>query len=470
MAQGGAMRGRKQRLEPSEEQIIVIIGGGFSGTMVAVHAGRLAGPGTARFVLIEKGPHFARGLAYSTRCQRHLLNVPAAKMSALGSDPSHFLEWLKLRQPSAEAATFAPRSMYGDYLEDLLAQAVRDAAVPIELVQDEAVGLRDGRDGGKVLVRTATGRLIIADTVVLALGNQPPRDPLGVDNLAARGRYAGDPWMPSLLEGLGPDEPIALVGSGLTAVDIVVEADERGHRGTIYAISRHGLLPCRHRTGAHQPHFELTGEQTTARALLKSVRTEAAKRQAEGGDWRSVVDGMRPVTQSLWRSLENNERKRFVRHLASHWDVHRHRVAPEIDDLLQARLADNRLVLIAGRLLSVEERGDGLVIGYRRRGDSQNQTLSVRRVINCTGPARDIRLSPSLLLRSILANGLGRPGPLALGLDVTDTGAVIRKDGRVHERLFAIGSLLKDHLWETTAVPELRVQAAELASRILATS
>ncbi len=330
------------------------------------------------------------------------------------------------------------------------------------------VELRRGSAGdSRIWVQTAGSRLIIADRVILAMGNPPPQHLLGLDSSRAMSRYVANPWSSGPLNALDPDEPIALIGSGLTAVDMVVEADERGHRGVIYAISRHGFLPNRHRPSTPRPHFEPGHRQPTARALLRSVRTEAARCQAEGGDWRSVIDGIRPVAQSLWRSLGGGERQRFVRHLAAHWDVHRHRVAPEIDELLQAKLQSGALVVIAGRITGCLERGNRVDLTLQRRGQDGTETLSVGHVINCTGPARDIRSGESRLMRSLLSNAIGRPGPLALGLDVADSGALIAPDGRAHDRLFAIGPLLKEHLWETTAVRELRCQAAELAARLL---
>jgi uncharacterized NAD(P)/FAD-binding protein YdhS len=450
-----------------EDSVVAIIGCGFSGTMVAVHLARLAGPASMRIVLVEKGPRFARGLAYGSRCERHLLNVPAGLMSALPDEPAHFLNWLQARDPSAHAGTFAPRKLYGDYLEDLLVSTARASRIPIEFLQDEVVDLRPGsQSDARILVQTGGSRLIVADRVILAMGNQSPQDPSGFGRSSSR-RYVANPWSSCPLDELGTDEPIALIGSGLTAVDMVVEAHEGGHRGVIHAISRHGLLPNRHRPTTPRPHFDLGDRKATARTLLHSVRTEAARCEAEGGDWRSVVDGIRPVAQSLWRSLGSGERQRFVRHVAAHWDVHRHRVAPEIDELLQARLNQGRLVVIAGRVISWEERADEMVLTLQRRGGTETETLAVDRVINCTGPARDIRAGASMLMRSLLSNGMGRPGPLALGLDVADSGALIEPEGRVNDRLFAIGPLLKEHLWETTAVRELRCQAAELARRLL---
>jgi uncharacterized NAD(P)/FAD-binding protein YdhS len=449
-------------------ELIAIIGGGFSGTMVAFHLTRLAGTTPIRIVLFEKGPQFARGLAYGTRCDRHLLNVPAGLMSALPEEPSHFLGWLKSRDASAHAGTFASRRLYGDYLQELLCTAAQPGT-PVELVHGDVVELRTGHDkNDRISLRTSSGRLIVCDRVVLAMGNHPPQDPEGVESLPAVKHYAANPWGSSPLEGVGADEPLALIGSGLTAVDVVVEAHARGHRGIIHAISRHGLLPRRHQLAPPRPHFELNGEKTTARSLLRTVRVAAAHCQAEGGDWRSVVDAIRPVAQSVWRSLGSRERQRFVRHLAPHWDVHRHRLAPEIDDLIQSRLRDHDLVVIAGRVLKLEESAGAIALTFQRRGCTASETLYPARVINCTGPARDIRSSASPLLRSLITEGIGCPGPLALGLDVSDSGALVRPDGRAHERLFAVGPMLKEHLWETTAVRELRSQTLELARHLLA--
>jgi uncharacterized NAD(P)/FAD-binding protein YdhS len=422
-----------------------------------------------RIVLVEKGSRFARGLAYGTHCQRHLLNVPAALMSALPEESSHFLNWLQARNPSSHAGTYAPRPVYGDYLEELLSETARNSAAAIELIRDEVVDLREMPDENRIVVQTTTGRLVIADRVVLALGNQLPSDPPSVDCARVKSRYISNPWGRAALDGLKADEPIALIGSGLTSADVIAEAQSVGHRGVIYALSRHGLLPCSHQAAVPRPHFNLASQRTTARALLRTVRDESAKAQLDGGDWRSVIDGIRPVTQSLWRSLENRERQRFVRHLASHWDVHRHRVAPEIAALLESRIKDNRLVVIAGRLLAIEEREEAVLLAFQRRGQLKSETLAVGRIINCTGPARDIRRTESRLVQSLLATGIGRPGPLALGLDVSEYGALIRNDGLVNDRFFAIGPLLKDQLWETTAVRELRTQAAELARWLLAT-
>ncbi len=453
------------------ETVVAIVGGGFSGALVAVHLARVAGSSPLRVVLFEKGDRFARGLAFSTRCEQHLLNVPAGSISAFPDQPSHFLDRLRTHAPDAQPGTFAPRCAYGDYLEELLVSAARGSNGRIDLIRDEVVDLEVADGSEAVRLTTRRGAEVTADRVVLALGNQPPQDPLGLRAAGSIRGYVADPWATGALDHLGRDDPIALIGTGLTAVDQIVEARANGHQGTIHAVSRHGLLPCRHPSSAvpPRPHFAIPDSATapTVRKLLRQVRSEATTCRVEGGDWRSVVDALRPVTQTLWRSLDDQERRRFIRHVAPRWDVHRHRVAPVIDDLLQAARRSGQLVVVAGRILDLRELDGQVAITVRRRTVTQTETLVVRRVINCTGPARDIRFGPSQLLASIIARGLGRPGPLALGLDVTDTGALVQRDGRESTRMFAIGPLLKERLWETTAVRELRSQALDLARKIL---
>lgn len=446
---------------------IAIVGGGFSGAMVAVQLGRLAGSNPPRIALFEKGDRLARGVAYGTRSEVHLLNVPAGLMSALPDEPAHFLDWLRARDPDAHHGTFAARRVYGEYLEELL----RDCPAPIDFARDEVVDVAVVDGPGGVRLTTRGGRTLAADRVVLALGHRPPQDPAPWGGPIGHPGYVADPWSPGALDGLAPDEPIALIGSGLSAIDLAVEARSRGHRGTIHAISRHGLLPCRHAAPppVPRPHFTLppSGTQSTARTLLRRLRSEAATCQAEGGDWRSVVDSIRPVTQALWRSLDVAERRRFVRHVAPRWEIHRHRLAPAVDDAIQAARRAGQLVIIAARVLSLGEQGGRIAIRLLRRGAECPEDLVVARAINCTGPARDIRSATSDLLRSLLTRGLGRPGPLAVGLDVAEDGALVGRDGRPQDRLFAIGPLLKERLWETTAVRELRVQAVALACRLL---
>ncbi|HEU4457029.1 MAG TPA: FAD/NAD(P)-binding protein, partial [Longimicrobium sp.] len=103
---------------------IVIVGGGFSGTLTAVHLLRGEWPEGLHVVLVNRSGPLARGVAYGTRSAAHVLNVPAARMSAFPDDEEHFLRFARGRDATVAAGDFVPRSVYGDYLEWVLREAV----------------------------------------------------------------------------------------------------------------------------------------------------------------------------------------------------------------------------------------------------------------------------------------------------------------------------------------------------------
>src|SRR5688572_20467226 len=155
---------------------VAVIGSGASGALVAAQFRRVAHP-TARLALIEAGARAARGLAYGTPYGAQQLNVPAGRMSGLVADPDNFVRWLKGRMPQTHAGTYAPRSLYGTYLADLLDEK-RPNYPEIVHVNGTAVGLT--QSGGRWVAHLHDGRTLTARAIVLALGSLPPVDPLGL--------------------------------------------------------------------------------------------------------------------------------------------------------------------------------------------------------------------------------------------------------------------------------------------------
>jgi uncharacterized NAD(P)/FAD-binding protein YdhS len=204
------------------------------------------------------------------------------------------------------------------------------------------------------------------------------------------------------------------------------------------------------------------------RHCLRRVREEVAKAAAQGADWRSVFDSLRPDTQALWAALAADEKRRFLRHVRPFWEVHRHRVPPQTAQRLEKLLAAGRLRFTTGRIEAFMEDWSGVDVVVRRRVTGERVTIRAQRVVNCTGPESNYRNLHHPLLVSLLEQGLARADALALGLDVAPDGALVGADGRASGRLFTLGPARKGSLWETTAVPELRVQARELAARLLA--
>jgi uncharacterized NAD(P)/FAD-binding protein YdhS len=422
---------------------VAIIGAGASGTLTAVQFARLAAPG-ARGALIDAGARAARGLAYGTPYGAHLLNVPAGRMSALPDDPEHFLRWLRGRDAAAGPGTFAPRALYGDYLASLL--AADETYSRVARVGGSAIGLTRGKSW---TVHLHDGRTIDARSVVLALGNLPPSDPLQLgDDPPAE--YMRDPWAPGAAIGLAPEATVLLIGSGLTAIDIAVALRQEGHRGPILMLSRHGRLPQPHAPVTPRPLAELPAAFASPRGALRWVRAQLAA----GEEWRAVVDSLRPHTVAIWRGWPLAQRGAFLRHLKNLWDVHRHRAAPEV----LAKLSGE---VVRGGIRSMRTSQAGITV------DTSAGTLEVARVINCTGPACDYaRLDLPLVVQMRRAGWLVAD-PLRLGVETAEDGRLMGADGQPVDGLYTLGPLRRPALWESTAIPEIRQQAAELA-RVLA--
>jgi uncharacterized NAD(P)/FAD-binding protein YdhS len=451
-----------------QEFRVAVIGGGFCGTMVAAHLLRGA-EAPFSVALVERDPPLGRGRAYGTVDPDHRLNVPSGKMSADPDEPDHFLRWARANVGAqTSASSFLPRRVYADYLADTFreAAAAAKAGVAFHSFEDEAVSL--SREKGGVRVVLKSGRSFRAARVVLALGNFPPLYPgSGDDPFGRSPRCVGNPWAPGALSAVAADDSVLMIGSGLTAADLIASLRRRGHRGKVHVVSRRGLLPLEHATAGVSPSiWDDESGPSTVRALLRRLRGEALEAAAQGRDWRGVVDGLRAATPRIWRRWTTAEKRRFLRHARPYWDVHRHRVPPETARALGELRDAGRLVVRAARVEGVRAGADDVEVLLRERGAAAATSIRVGWAFNCTGPS-DPGRAPDPLMRDLLRRGLVRVDPLGLGLDADESGALLGRDGAASEFLSTLGPTLKGLWWESVAVPELRVQARDLARRLI---
>lgn len=434
----------------------IIIGGGAGGTLVAIH---LLHRGE-RVTLVERSRSVGAGTAYSTNDPAHLLNVPASRMSCSSANPGDFVSWLQRRRPGATGASLAPRALYGRYLADSLAIAARSGT--LELVAGDAVAL--SVEPARVNVALDDGRQRSGAAAVLALGNPAPANPpLANPAFFTSRRYVADPWADGALERVESGKVI-LIGSGLTAVDVALSLAPRPVH--IELISRHGLLPRVHASapvGAAPVHtaVEVAGSLSE---LFRAVRTA----MNEADDWRTVVDSLRSSSHRLWQSLGTGGQEQFLRHVASHWNIHRHRMAPEAAAVLDALRRDGRLALQAGRLTAAFDRGDRAEVHMERRGATTTSTLHASHVVNCTGPRLRLLENPAPLVLDLERQGLCRPDPHRIGVETTEDGALVDASGTTSRLLFAVGTLRRGTVWESNAIPELRAQAEALPATLRA--
>ncbi|WP_372394904.1 FAD/NAD(P)-binding protein [Azospirillum sp. HJ39] len=466
------------------ERQIAIVGAGFTGSLLAAHLLRNA-PAPLVVHLIEYGHRPGTGVAYSTPNGAHVLNVRAYNMSAYPDDPRHFLRWLWSRAegptakqpvpPSGHA--FVSRALYGTYIQDVLAQAQAEAPAHarLNLIRGEAVDVRtDSGAGGRrvVHVRLGDGRIVSADAAALCIGNFPPSPPCLASPTAGEAfgsdRFIGDPWDAAAIGRIDRDAAVAILGTGLTMVDTVLSLLDQGHRGPITAVSRRGLLPLRHEET--RPYTSFLHPDVMPRTVLDvmiALKADARRAMAAGYDWRSAFDALRPHHHRIWAHLPMEERRRFLRHARPFWEVHRHRMAPQVADRIAAARSGGQLDILTGRLTDAALTGGGLELRIAERGGGATRVLTAGALINATGTNCDYTRIRHPLVRSLLDRGLARPDPLRLGLDVTESGAVIAADGTPAPHLLAFGPVAKAPFWEMTAVPELRSRCADAARRIL---
>lgn len=444
---------------------ITIVGAGFSGSTLATLLASTE-DGAPEVCLVGVGETFARGVAYGQARPEHLLNVRAGQLGARPDAPGDFADWLSLGPRGRHE--FLPRIAYGDYLAERVREA-QEAATNLSLVRQEAIAISRVGDGFRV--HLDDGGYFASDRVVLALGALPPQRLTGVGpRLALSPRYIGWPWQDDGLDRIEPEARVLIVGTGLTMVDVVATLAARGHRGPLVAISRHGLLPQPH-TAEPGPAIELPPSVQQAlrghdvRALLAAVRsvTHVAP------DWRSVVDALRPHTQAFWQGLPRAQRERFLRHVRSYWEAARHRIAPRVAEVVEDLRNRGQLQIRAARLLRAGLRAQGAEVLLRARGQDQAEVGQYDYVVRATGLDTDIVRTTHPLVSHLLEAGLLSADPHGLGVEV-DGGLQVRdRHGEPVRGLYCLGPLLRGHLWEITAVPELRTAANLLATRLRST-
>jgi len=463
------------RREPGWTRVAVV-GGGASGTLSAVHLMRRVEDAGVEVTLIDERGDFGPGLAYGTADPCHLLNVPACRMGGISGHPEHFHEWVGRRGQSAGPEEFLPRSLFGTYLRELIEETEAGCArrARLERRVAEVVSVRVPDSPLEPLrLGLADGGTVEADQLVLALGPLPGGDPIPVpEQLREQGVYIADPWARGALDPVGEDERVLIIGTGLTMVDVVLSLTGPGRRGPhVHAVSRHGLLPRRHRRDLTQlKRFPVPLEDGRLEPVIAAVFEQIARVTQQGGDWRDVFDSMRLSTPAIWRSLRVEEKRRFLDGVQRLWDVHRFRMAPAVADRFEALEAGDRLRVDACSIVALEPRpGGGVAASLRTVGREGIEIVEVDRLINCSGAGANLeRLAPPLV-RDLLAHGAARPEPLGLGLDVAPDGALVDAHGRASERIRVVGSLRKGAEWEAIGVTEIRDHAQAVAAALFAT-
>ncbi|TRC70659.1 FAD-dependent oxidoreductase [Mesorhizobium sp. WSM4307] len=451
------MSGRASSIIPNS---IIIVGGGASGVVMAAHLLKSTNP-DLRVTLIEKRPHFGQGIAYSTLLSAHVLNVSAAGMSAYADDPGNFWRWLHGRglvdqEQTPQTPFYAPRSIYARYLGELLdeLEAREQPTGRLRLIHEESLSITPTASG--VEVALANGTSVVAHMAILATGH----DEQPTQGHAIRMGSEAD-------TALDPESRAMVLGTGLSMVDAFLALEQRGHRGEIVAVSRRGLLPSPHRKG--NPIKLDVADIPLGTQLSYFVgwfRDLIRENQKAGIDWRDVVDGLRPFNQKIWQNWPASAKRRFVEHTKAWWDIHRHRMAPEVYAKVTQAVQSGRIRLVAGRVVGITP-GEAFSVDVQSRHSQLVETFDVARIYDCSGIVRDISTSSNSVVRSLVDRGLARPDPMRIGLDVSANCEIIAGDGTVSRKILAVGPLTRGTFFEIDAIPDIRIQCARLSKQLL---
>ncbi len=446
---------------------IGIVGAGFSGTAMALTLHRLAQGRPLNIYLCERSGQFGSGYAYDTPFSFHLLNVRAKDMSAFEEEPNHFVAWLQAHPELClrygvqgdVREQFVPRLLYRHYLQAQLQELSQaNATTQLHFISAEVIDITPGEH--QVTLHCADHSQMNVDKVVLATGNPSPAAfPFPIDPAQ---QVIANPWHYAAPTQIPADDPVLIVGTGLSMIDAVLTLHHQQHRGPIYAVSRHGLRPLPH--SERQEPFNIDAQQLprSMRALSAAVRDLCAQHMHAGGDWRTVIQALRKHVPMLWQQATPSERKRFLRHLMPYWNIHRHRVHTTLAALLDNLTQRGQLHVFAGRVLAVKDAFAHLAL----RHSGESMSLPVKWLINCMGPALNITQC-STLIKHLCARGLARVDPLKLGIDVCATGALKDAGGNISTIFYTLGPPSKAYAWESAAVPEIRQQCLQVSRALL---
>jgi len=456
---------------------IGIIGGGFSGTMLATHLIRNS-LNPVEIILIDKKELFSKGIAYSSFSDQHLLNVSAGKMSAFPNEPDHFLDWVmsntefQKENRQLVAGFYLSRKIYGQYLSHVWKKSLKEAA--LKKIKVSVINAHVNRLEAKkntIIIHSDEMLPVEADYGIIATGNHPPRNPQ-IPNMGFYDSpdYFRNPWNADSVKNINEEFPVLILGNGLTMVDVVLGILEQGYKGKIISLSPNGFNILSHKH-SYVKYDKLSEELEGQKSLFewfKLIHKHIKNVRQYGLSAEPVIDSLRPYTQTIWKSLSDREKEIFMSRLRHLWGVARHRLPLNSFDKIQKLRIEGKLEINSGKLINLTEEKEFISTEYFDKKTKETRNLKVSRIINCTGPETDLMKLENNFLKRCLMDGILYQDKLKLGIKAnTETFQVLKPDGKAQAHLFTLGTNLKGELWESTAVSELRVQAEKLAERLI---
>jgi len=454
----------------AKRPVVAIIGGGVSGAATAFHLAQADQSPAPEIIVFEPRDGLGRGLAYDTAEPAHRINVPAARMSLLLDEPDHFVCWIDAHSATSGDADalrpdgnlFPRRNVFGDYVNAMLQPLVADGTVQ----HRRSAVAHLLRDGQRWCLIDEDGAETMADIVVIATSHPPPLAPGGLQTLLKNHpRFVPDPTRAGALGAIRPSDRVLVIGNGLTSADVIASLALKGHTGAITAISRRGLRSRGHAPFPQDPAGDFLADPAfTARTLVRNIRNAIFEATATGLTWHGVIDQVRAQGQSIWQLLPLAERQRIVRHLRPYWDVHRFRVAPQVEAALDAAISQGRLEFLAGSIASTNVEDEAVHCTLRLRRSQETLQRTYDAVVVTTGPGHGGILASQPFLAELAQSGYLELDPTGLGLSCTRNCEAVGPVAGVTPSLLIAGPLARGTFGELMGLPQVTEHAAFVAS------
>lgn len=456
----------------SSKPVVAIVGGGFTGAVLAIHlAKRYGGSKAVRIVVFEPRDRLGAGLAYSTVEPTHRINVPAGRMTVYPDDPESFLRYATdagvfKQDPNVFAESGLPyprRSVFGDYVTaqitpDLHSGVIEHRRTSVSAIEKATHGW---------LLRGADGITVSADVAVIATSHPAPTVPSAFAKVKDHTKFIADATRDNALDTIEASDRILLVGNGLTSADVIATLNAKGHRGRILAISRRGLRSRGHAESDQEPFGDfLSSPSVRASDLLHRVRITLRQAQNAGLSWHAVLDALRTQGQQIWQALPVAERRRLARFVRPFWDVHRFRIAPQVEHVLDEAIKTGQLSIRAGSVQTAALAEQGFDVCLRDKGNREPSPLQVDAIIVTTGPAHGGILRSQPFLDGLQDAGVLSTCETGLGIACNLNAVARDQRGMAVPGMFIAGPLARGTFGELMGLPQVTEHAILVADQV----
>lgn len=459
-------------------------------------------------VIFEPAHTAGVGLAYQEDMNVLLINRPAETMSAHPEHLNEFLEWLKKRKNMLAAdgieiepsqATHPSRKTFGCYLIEILEESIHIAAhynISVKVIREKVTQIHEEQP---LMIETENNKYYLADYIVLATGNNQPKDYYNLKNTP---KYIHSPYPThEKLQTISAHETIGIIGNSLTATDITLALRNLHHHAKITMLSRTHFYPrVRGSTSLHQLNFltalavqqiKMKKNVFTLRDALRLFRKELKQYNiswkflfAENNQnktfaaflsdeielakqkrkWQALLSATNQVIEQIWQALDFQSKIFFLDHFHCHWLRNRSPIPLKNADLLLELVHQEKLIHIPG-LLNIEYDH----IAQKYIGSSKkNGAIAFDWIINATGPSRYVQVEDELLY-NLIQQGLAREHLLG-GLDIDfDSAALINADGNLNPHIRLLGHNTAGVYYYISSLEMIAKKAASVASHLVHT-